>query len=42
MIMHCNIKMSAELERAMCDVKSTYEDRMKMLPYLLKDTDKLA
>ena len=26
----------------MCDVQTTYEDRMKMLPYLLKDTDELA
>ena len=40
--MRCNLKMKAELDRAMCDIQSTTEERMKMLPYLLKDTDKLA
>ena len=40
--MRNNLKIKAEIERAMCDVKSTSKERTKMLPYLLKDIEELA
>ena len=40
--MRNNLKIKAQIEGAMSDVNSTSKERIKMLPYLLKDIDELA
>ena len=42
MIIRNNLKIKAELERALCNVSSTSKERVKMLPYLLKDIEEMA